>query len=132
MSILDVVRSAVKIADEVTKPLQATVSFRHYVSSDAYGTRTYDPNEALPAAKLKAIVDWKQKQVRTMEGILSVSRAMVAFLDIDALVAATDGEGINDLDIIVLPDGTTGPILDMSGFIDAGTGHPIATEVYLG
>ena len=36
------------------------------------------------------------------------------------------------VDKIVLPDGTTGPILDMSGFIDAGTGHPIATEVFLG
>jgi len=53
-------------------------------------------------------------------------------LDIAALVAATNGAGIDDHDVIVLPDGTTGPILDMSGFIDAGTGHPIATEVFLG
>ena len=132
MSLLDVVRSAVVIADQVTKPLQATVSFRHYVSSDGYGTRIYSPDEALPAAQLKAIVDWKQKQVRTMSGILSVSRASVMFLDIAALVAATGGEGVDDLDMIVLPDGTTGPILDMSGFIDAGTGHPVATEVWLG
>lgn len=127
MSLLDTVRSAVKIADTVTKPLQATVSFQHYASSDAYGTRTYGP-----VVQLKAVIDWKQKQLRTMEGILSVSRAMVMFLDITALVAATGGEGVDDLDVIVLPDGTTGPILDMSGFVDAGTGHPVATEVWLG
>lgn len=132
MSLLDVVRSAVKIADNVTKPLQATVQFRHYVSSDEYGTKIYDPAVALPAKELRAIVDWKQKQVRTMQGILSVSRASVMFLDIAALVAATGGEGVDDLDVIILPDGTTGPILDMSGFVDAGTGRPVATEVWLG
>lgn len=132
MSLLDIVRSAVKIADEVTKPLQATVSFRHYVSSDWQGTKIYDPPLASPATSLRAIVDWKQKQVRTQEGILSVSRASVMFLDIAALVAATGGEGVDDNDLIVLPDGTTGPILDMSGFIDAGTGRPVATEVWLG
>jgi hypothetical protein len=132
MSLLDVVRSVVKIADQVTKPLQAVVSFRHYVSSDYTGAKIYSPDEALPAAQLRAVVDWKQRQLRTKEGILSVSRASVMFLDTAALVAATGGEGVDDLDQIVLPDGTTGPILDMSGFVDAGTGHPIATEVYLG
>jgi RNase P/RNase MRP subunit POP5 len=86
----------------------------------------------LPATPLQAIVDWKQRQLRTQEGILSVSRASVAFLNVQALSTATNGEGVNDEDIIVLPDGTTGPILDMGGFIDAGTGHPVATEVYLG
>jgi hypothetical protein len=132
MSLLDVVRSAVAIADNVTKPLQATVLFRHYVGSDAYGAKTYTPDVALPATPLQAIVDWKQRQLRTQEGILSVSRASVAFLNVQALSTATNGEGVNDEDIIVLPDGTTGPILDMGGFIDAGTGHPVATEVYLG
>jgi hypothetical protein len=81
---------------------------------------------------MRAIVDWKQKQLRLATGQLSVSRASVAFLDIAALVAATGGEGVDDNDLIVLPDGTTGPIIDMSGFIDAGTGHPVMTEVWLG
>lgn len=127
MSLLDIVRSAVKIADNVTKPLQATVSFSRYISSDAFGKPTH-----AAAVSLKAIVDWKQAQVRTAAGVLSVSRASVMFLDIAALVIATNGEGVNDLDLIVLPDGTTGPILDMAGFVDAGTGEPVATEVMLG
>lgn len=128
MSLLDVLRSGVAIADSVTKPLQATVLYSRYVSSDSYGTKSYSPENV----KMKAIVDWKQKQVRTLEGVLSVSRASVTFLNIADVVKATGGDGINDQDRIVLPDGTTGPILDMAGFIDAGTGHPIATEVFLG
>lgn len=132
MSLLDTLRAGVAIANSVTKPLQATVQFRHYVSSDESGARVYNPPEGSPATELLAIVDWKQKQLRTSEGILSVSRASVMFLDVNALSDATGGEGVNDLDMIVLPDGTTGPILDMSGFIDAGTGEPLATEVWLG
>lgn len=131
MSLLDTLRTGVKIVDDVTKPLQATVSFERYIGSDGYGTLLY-----APAVPLKAIVDWKQKQVRTVSGILSVSRASVMFLDIVALTAATPAgfttAGVSDEDKITLPDGTTGPILDMAGFIDAGTGHPIATEVFLG
>lgn len=132
MSLLDVLRSGVSIADSVTRPLQATVQYRHFLSADGQGASLYDPPMDQPALELVAIVDWRQKSLRTMTGELSVSRASVLFLNIAALVAATGGEGIDDGDIIVLPDGTTGPILDMTGFIDAGTGHPVATEVFLG
>lgn len=132
MSILDVLRSGVAIANKVTKPLQATIQYRHFLSNDGYGAPTYVPDVSLPALTPKTIVDWKQKQVRTQSGILSVSRASVMFLDIAELVAITNGEGISDEDMIILPDGTTGPILDMSGFIDAGTTLPLATEVWLG
>jgi len=127
MSLLDVVRGAVAIADSVTKPLQPYVTYERYLSDDGYGTKLY-----ADAVQLRAIVDWKQKQVRTPEGVLSVSRAVITFLDIVALNAATLDDGISDNDRITLPDGTTGPILDMSGFIDAGTGHPVATEVFIG
>ena len=127
MSLLDVVRSAVSIANSVTKPLQASVQYKRYVSTSEYGVVTY-----AAVVTLKAIVDWKQKQVRTQLGQLAISRSVVTFIDIKALVSATSGLGVGDQDVITLPDGTTGPILDMSGFIDAGTGHPVATEVFLG
>jgi hypothetical protein len=132
MSLLDVLRSAVVIADQQTKAIQATVKYRHYVSSSDEGDAIYNPPVGQPELELKAIVDWKQKMLRTMEGEQSVSRAVVTFLDVNAVAAATNNEGFDDNDIIILPDGTTGPILDMSGFIDAGTGQPLATEVFLG
>jgi len=127
MSLLDTLRSAVKIADEVTKPLQATVLYSRLIGTDGYGAPTY-----APAVSLKAIVDYKSTQVRTQEGILTVSRAIITLLDINAVVTATGGAGVDNNDKFVLPDGDTGPILDIRGFIDAGTGHPIATEVVIG
>jgi hypothetical protein len=127
MSLLNVVRSAVKTADLATRPLQATVSYQRYTGQDAFG----DPSFAA-SVSLLAIVDWRARQRRTATGVLTVSRAMVTFLDASALAAATAGNGIDDKDVLTLPDGTTGPILDLGGFVDAGTGLPIATEAFLG
>lgn len=124
-----ILRKAVQIADRITKKLNlpSDVLFYRAITDDSTGTKTY-----AAAVPLKAIVDWKQRQLRTPQGVLSVSRASVLFLDTAALSAATNGEGIDDNDVIVLADGTSGPILDMTGFVDAGTTHPIATEVWLG
>jgi hypothetical protein len=129
MGLLDVIRSGVKIADKVTKPLQATVSYERCTSTnaDGYGAKSY-----AAAVPLRAIVDWKQKPVRTQAGTLTVTRATVMLLDVAAVVVATAGAGIGDDDRLTLPDGTTGPILDLGGFLDAGTGQPVATEVMLG
>lgn len=127
MSLLDVLRTGVRIADDVTKSVQSTVTYERYLSTDAYGTKTYGAG-----VSMKAIVDWTRRQVRTPSGVLSVSRATVTFLSIADVVVATSGDGFDDNDKITLPDGTTGPILDMMGFIDAGTTHPVATEVALG
>lgn len=127
MSLLDVVRSAPAIANKITRPLQPFVVYERMTSSDDYGTKTY----ASPV-NLHAIVDYVSKQVRTPEGILSVSRAEITLLDIAEVVAATAGQGIGNDDKFTLPDGDTGPTLDLRGFVDAGTGHPIATSVMLG
>ena len=127
MSLLNVVRDAVAVADSVTRPLQSTVSYQRYTGQNAFGEKSY-----AAAVDLKAIVDWRQKQVRTSTGTLEVSRAVITFLDAAALSTATAGAGIDDNDILTLPDGETGPILDLGGFIDPGTGIPIATEIFLG
>jgi hypothetical protein len=127
VSLLDTLRTAVKIADKVTKPVQSTVSYERYVSSTDDGTIT-----RAAAVPLRAIVDWRKTQVRTSTGVLSTTRPQVMFLDIAALVAATAGNGVSDHDKITLQDGMTGPVINLSGFIDAGTGKPIATECFLG
>lgn len=128
MSLIALLRKGVKIADKATKSLQSVVTLRHYTGSQTLlGDKSYTS-----AVELRAVVDWEQRQIRTSGGVLSVSRAMVLFLDVAALSAATNAQGVDDEDIITLPDGTTGPILDMGGFIDPGTGRPLATEVYLG
>lgn len=129
MALIDALRVGIKVADKVLKSgkMEALVTLSHYVSSNSYGDKTF-----LSPVQLPAVVDWKQRQVRTLQGVLSVSRASIMFLDIVALLAATGGEGLDDNDLLVLPDGDTGPILDMSGFIDGGTGRPVATEAFIG
>jgi hypothetical protein len=127
MSLLDVVRSGVKIADSVTKPLQALVTYHRFMGSDAYG----EPVFATPV-DLRAIVDYKSSQVRTPDGILTVSRASIMLIDVDAVLKATDSKGIDNNDRFFLPDGDTGPTLDIRGFVDAITGIPVATEVMIG
>lgn len=129
MSILDSLRSGVELANKITRKgkIQAEVMYQREITVDAYGTKGY-----LAAVPLHAIVDFASKQVRTKDGTLSVTRATLDLLDIKEIVAATDGEGIGNDDKFILPDGDTGPILDLRGFIDAGTTHPIATTVMLG
>jgi hypothetical protein len=137
MSLLDVLRSGVKTAHNVTKPLQVSTTFQRYTGSDAFGTKTY--KSAVP---LTVIEDWKQMQVRTKDGQLATSRASVLFLDVKALLDATsrvtDTSGLQISaagmifvdDRIGLSDGTFPPILSLAGFIDAGTHAPVATHVY--
>ncbi len=127
MSLLDVLRTGVKIIDNVTKPLQATVTYYRWTGADAFGAPVY-----ASAVSLRAIVDYSSQQVRTQEGVLTVSRAIITLVDIDAIKAATNNLGVDNNDKFVLPDGDTGPLLDIRGFIDAGTGHPVATEIVLG
>lgn len=128
MSLLDTLRLGVKIADRVTKPIQGTVMYSRAVAdTSGYGDFTYPTT-----VPLRAIVDFARKQVRTRDGVLTVTRATIDLLDVAEVAAATNGEGIGNDDKFVLPDGDTGPILDLSGFIDAGTTQPIATTVMLG
>lgn len=127
MGLLQTLRAGIAVADKITKPLQATVTYERATGNDGYGKTTF-----ANGVPLKAIVDFARKQVRTTSGELSVTRATIDLLDINAVVKATGGEGIGNDDRFTLPDGDSGPILDISGFIDAGTGHPIATTVMLG
>lgn len=128
MSLLDILRLGVKIANDVTKPVQATVSYQRITSRDAYGA----PATFASLVPLAGIVEMKSMPVRTREGTTGVSRATIDLLDVAALVAATSGNGPDYDDIFVLPDGSKGPVISLGGFVDAGTAKPIATTVILG
>ena len=128
MSLLNVIRDAVKIADAVTKPLQTTVLFFKHAGDDAYGDDNFPPTPV----QLKAVVEWKQQVVKTQTGELAPSRLNLMFLDIAALLSATANSGIKYNDKITLQSGETCPILSLDGFMDPGTGVPVATQVFLG
>ena len=70
--------------------------------------------------------------MRTKEGVLAAAKGQVTFLDVVALVAATGNDGhVRDVDLVTVPGWPAGAILAIGGFIDAGTGTPIATVVWL-
>lgn len=128
MGLLDILRSGIKIADKVTKDLQATVTYQRAVApTDGYGTFTYPTS-----VSLRAIVDYRARPVRGNDGVMTVTHATIDLLDVEALAAATADEGVGPHDKFILPDGSTGPVLDVAGFVDRGTGKPIATTVMLG
>lgn len=118
MGLLDTVRAGVDLANRLTTDLQATVTHKVFVSSGGAGKSVYTD------VPRKALVTRKQRLVRSSSGDMSMSQAQVVFLD--------PGVVVKELDKIVLPDGTSGPILNTDGFVDAGTGKPILTQVYLG
>jgi len=120
MGLDDVVRRNVAVADRLTTTLQSTVTHYAFSSETDEGVRAYDPTTG---TKRLAVVRFQQRKFRTVAGEEVVSRAKVLFvrpLTIDAR------------DKIVLPDGTTGPILDMQGTVDPETGEPYATTIWLG
>ena len=127
MSLLTVLQAGVKVANKVTRPLQSTITFERDMGNDARGARTFGLK-----TPLHAIVDDKVTMVRTREGVLTATRSVATLLDIAEIVAATAGKGIAINDRITLQDGSVSPILGLAGFIDAGTGHPIATTLMLG
>jgi hypothetical protein len=117
MSLMSVVRSACLVADRVTKSLQPTVIHEAVAGIDGSGAITF----AAPVPRA-ALVDYTQKIISSSNGQMIVSRARITLLTPVAVTLQ---------DQFTLPDGTTGPILDLSGVIDAATGTLIVEEIAL-
>jgi hypothetical protein len=130
MSLIDTFRSGVATVDKVTKDLQPTIRVRAWTGADAYGAQTYAATKSY-----RAIVDLKQQERKTLTGKIVMVRATITLLQpISANGATGRLEPVDPRDIVTLPDGTTGPIVDVGpgGIIDPATGHPLFSELYLG
>ena len=118
---MGILTDAVNIASSVTDGLglQSTVTHEAIAGLDGYGNKLY----AAPVSRL-AVVEMKQKSVKTASGEMDVSQASVLFLDPTLIIDSDDR--------ITLPNGMTGPILTLEGFMNPETGQPALTQVYLG
>jgi hypothetical protein len=130
MSLADVVRSGISIANTVTEDgeLQLDVTLEAWTGSDAHGAPTYATAVSIPA-----IVEMKNRLVKLKNGEVVASRAQVTFLrPVTANGATGRREPIDPRDKITLPDGETGPILDVEGLFDSSTNAPYMLSVFLG
>lgn len=128
MSLDSIIRKGVAIADKVTRPLQCAVTHKAWIAQDVYGAAIY-----AGAASRLAIVEQKQQMRRTTTGELVMTTASVMFIyPVPPNGAAGRREPIDPRDVILLPDGSTGPLVDVAGFVDTKTTHPFFSEIALG
>lgn len=122
---MSLLSNAVKIANSVTLGLGMQAQGSQKVtlmtlSTDAgIGAPVYTPSAG---KKYNAVVEKKQRQVRSFSGDLVMSSTTVLFLDPKIVVAAGDQ--------IILADKSGGLVLGTSGPVDAS--GQLITEAYLG
>lgn len=113
-----IVRSGIALADSLTESLQATVSHSANTGQDNFGADTY-----AAAISRDAIVEYKARQHQTGSGEIVQTQAKVVFLRPVTITAR---------DKIILPNGSTGPIVDIEGLVDPTTNQLYMIEVWLG
>lgn len=129
MGFQDLIRDMIAVADSVTKSLQAPVQHWAWISSGSGANKVvYDAS-----VERMALVEHKQSLRRTTTGEVVLARTKVTFLEpVEPNGAVGRREPIDPRDKIILPDGSTAPIVDVAGLVDPGTNLPYLYEVYLG
>src|SRR5512143_463577 len=127
MALDSIIRSAVKIGNKLSKPVQETVQHVTWTGQNVSG------DAITVTVPRKAIVEIKQHQRRLTDGTVIDVRATLTFLDvIPSNGAAGRVEPIDNRDRFVLADGSNAPILDIEGMRDPGAGCPFFLQVFLG
>jgi hypothetical protein len=143
------VRNAVSTVNTVTASLQGNVLHAAWAREDAFGKVVYaqkvsgievysnDPAANGVAASRPAIIELQTKS-REVGGRTIITYAVVTFLHpfdpFEGVLPETLGRKgpVDPRDHITLPNGKTGPIVDIQGFMDAGTSKPFFVQVWLG
>lgn len=123
-----IVSGAVKTASKLTTSLQATVIWKAWTGNDQWGRKIYTTHS------IRALVE---QEVRTeldqATGQAIQTRAKITILEPLPLVTAAGRiNPIDNRDILILPDGTTGPAYMPGGFVNPETSKPFLMEVWMG
>ncbi|HUW56687.1 MAG TPA: hypothetical protein VMZ92_08635 [Planctomycetota bacterium] len=125
MGLQDIVRNAVAIANKVTAPLQTTVTHEAWIGADKYGKPQFDLAVIRPALI--------ERKTAAVGGSQITQNATVYFLSpVEEHGADDRQEPLDPRDRITLPDGWTGPIVNVEGLIDPATNLPYLYTVALG
>jgi hypothetical protein len=124
-----IIRNGVATANRLTKGLQPRVKIRRWQSGGGY------EGESLAAPiYVQAIVDLRLRDHHTSTGQVIATRAHVMILD----KIGKEGnvgriEPIDRRDELTLPDGSTGPIVEVGGpGVDPTTNLPYLVEIWIG
>jgi len=134
MAFDDIIRSGVALANRLTKAIHVPVIHRAWIGQDNYGEEKYAPvSVGADGQTLRGVVEIRQVNRLMPNGQQSMSKAWVMFVE-PVPPNGTPGrtEPIDVRDYIELPNGLTGPILDVEGLLDPNTSEPFFTEVWLG
>lgn len=133
------VRAGVALANKLTTDLQVPVTHQAWIGQkpDAFGDN--DPfgsgNFASPVTRM-AIVEPKRRLMKTASGQEVMSFVSLTFLTPIEDTVATHGNDrqnpVDPRDQFVLPDGSTGDIVDINGMLSGETQEPYMTVVLLG
>jgi hypothetical protein len=126
----EILRDGVKTIKDLTGGIQVLVQHRAWQGyTDASGTETFSD----PISR-RCIVSTQQKELQTSSGETVTVMATLNFLgDVEPNGAVGRKEPFDPRDIIVLPDGFTGPIIDTpSGVMDPKTNRGFTHKVMLG
>lgn len=128
MALDTLIRRGVATADRLTASLQPEVTHEAWTGQSVSGAATY-----AAGVNRSALIEQKQRLHRAGNGREVVTKAKITILrPVAPNGAAGRTEPIDARDRFTLPDGSTGPIVDIEGFTDAGTGLPYFAEVWLG
>lgn len=131
MSLLNVFQSSVKVMSKIFDSVKGDVVFRAWVGQTGGGEDKFaDP------VTLRGVIAVNQEVTRTSEGQLAVTLATIEFLDPIPDTAPMPGQErkqpIDPRDSLVLPDGSTAPIIKVGGPLDPSTSRGFVQAVTLG
>jgi hypothetical protein len=121
MGLPQIVRSAISIADKITKNLQAEVYLYRKIGVGTSGEYLYSST----STKITAIVEERERLHRLTNGQEVVQKATIT-------IPRPFAVKVDLGDKFVLPSGYFGPVLDVQGITDPKTNLPYMSVVVLG
>ena len=131
MSLNSIIASGIKTAKNITDSLQGYITIEFWTGDDAYGESSFTS-----PVRFKALIDLSSRPTFNSNGQLMETKANLTILESIPATQAKPGEvrgqPLDPRDVIRLPDGTTGPIIKIGGFVNADTNLPFLSEVTIG
>lgn len=129
MNLAQILAAGVAEIDRQTKSAQPQVQWFAWTGDDPYGSSTYTDR-----GFIEAIVDLTSEDRTSPSGqVLRTGARIVIPRPLDPVGGLPErNEPIDMRDVFILPDGTSGPIVEINGFVNKETNSPYFADIWLG